>query len=142
MTFDAIVADMDIVWEKREDARSAAEPERSSALKRLLEGARADGYPVMLVSELNAERLNAAITEMLGEDGVNYFTSILASRELVKRYSIALHTLSTPAHRVVALADDERQMNAARASGITHCVALTEALKRGFIPAGFAAIHE
>lgn len=132
MAIDAIVANMDTVWTgNSENAKPAAKYEQSAALKRFLENARDDGYPLLLVSELNAASLNDAISETLGEDGITYFSSILSSSESGSRYDVALHTLATPAHRVVAVGADERGLAEARSSGITQCVPLSDALKSG-----------
>lgn len=132
MAIDAIVANMDTVWTSiEEDAKPAAKCEQNAALKRFLESVRDDGYPLLLVSELNAASLNDAISETLGDDGITYFSSILSSSESGSRYAVALHTLATPAHRVVAVGVDERGLAEARSSGITQCVPLSAALKSG-----------
>jgi len=132
MAIDAIVANMDTVWTRTsEDTKAAAKYEQSVALKRFLESVRDDGYPVLLVSELNAASLNDAISETLGEDGITYFSSILSSSESGSRYELALHTLETPAHRVVAVGVDERGQEEARSSGITQCMPLSDALRSG-----------
>jgi hypothetical protein len=123
MAIEAIVANMDPVW----NARSA---NTNAALKRFLQNARDDGYPLLLVSDLNAARLNAAITEQLGHEGISYFSSILASSETESRYAVALHTLATPADRVVAVSAEERGFEEARSSGITQCMALKDALQQ------------
>jgi hypothetical protein len=47
---------------------------------------------------------------------------------------VALHTLATPAHRVVAVGADERGLEEARSSGITRCVPLSDALRSGSAP--------
>ncbi|CAG9269610.1 hypothetical protein [Paraburkholderia caribensis] len=140
MAIDAIVANMDTVWTNiDENAKSAAKCEQNAALKRFLESVRDDGYPLLLVSELNAASLNDAISEMLGDDGITYFSSILSSSESGSRYAMALHTLATPAHRIVAVDADERGLAEARSSGITQCVPLNDALKSG--PAQFNLVH-
>ena len=132
MAIDAIVANMDTVWTRAgDDRKRAAINEQSAALKRFVESVRDDGYPLLLMSELNAATLNDAISETLGEDGITYFSSILSSSECGSRYEVALHTLAAPAHRVVAVGADERGREEARSSGITHCVALSDALRRG-----------
>ncbi|KAK44010.1 hypothetical protein BG58_28145 [Caballeronia jiangsuensis] len=132
MAIDAIVANMDPVWTSTvEDTKPAVRYEQSAALKRFLQSVRDDGYPLLLMSELNAETLNDAISETLGDDGITYFSSILSSSACISRYEVALHTLATPAHRVVAVGVDEREMEEARNSGITQCVPLSDALRRG-----------
>jgi hypothetical protein len=83
------------------------------------------------MSELNAASLNDAISETLGDDGIAYFSSILSSSESGSRYAVALHTLETPAHRVVAVSADERGLEEARSSGITQCLPLSNALRTG-----------
>jgi len=131
MAIDAIVANMDPVWTcTGEEAKPAAKHE----LKRFLQGVRDDGYPLLLMSELNAASLNHAIGETLGDDGITYFSAILSSSACGTRYAVALHTLATPAHRVVAVGADERGLEEARSSGITRCVPLSDALRRGSAP--------
>lgn len=135
MAIDAIVANMDPVWTSSgEDTKPAAKYEQSAALKRFLQSVRDDGYPLLLMSELNAASLNNAIVETLGDDGIMYFSAILSSSACVARYAVALHTLAMPAHRVVALGADERGLDEARRSGITRCVPLSVALHRGSAP--------
>jgi hypothetical protein len=130
MTIDAIVADMDLMWTGiGKDPRAAAKREQGAALKRLLQRIREDGYQLLLLSELDAGKLNDAICETLGEDGITYFSSILSSSECGSRYAVALHTLATPAHRVVAVGGDERGLEEARRSGISHCLPLRDALR-------------
>jgi hypothetical protein len=124
MAIEAIVANMDPVW----NARSA---NSNAALKRFLQSVRDDGYPLLLVSDLSAASLNDAITEQLGDEGISYFSSILASASSESRYATALHTLATPAHRVVAVGAEEHGFEEARGSGITQCVALNDALRHG-----------
>ncbi|SAK87147.1 hypothetical protein AWB79_06162 [Caballeronia hypogeia] len=132
MAIDAIVADMDTVWTRTGgQEKPAAKHAQDTALRRFLESVRDDGYPLLLVSELNAASLNDAISETLGEDGITYFSSILSESESGSRYAVALHTLATPAHRVVALGADQRGLEEARSSGITQCVPLSDALRRG-----------
>jgi len=135
MTIDAIVANMDPVWTSTgDDAKPAAKHAQSAALKRFLQSARDDGYPLLLMSELNAASLNNAIGETLGDDGITYFSAILSSSACGTRYAVALHTLATPANRVVAVGVDERGLEEARSSGITRCVPLSDALRRGSAP--------
>jgi hypothetical protein len=131
MTIDAIVANMDSVWTGMEPATKHAQ---GAALRRFLQSARDDGYPLLLMSELNAASLNDAISETLGDDGITYFSAILSSRACGTRYAVALHTLATPAHRVVAVGADERGLEEARSSGITQYVPLSDALRRGSAP--------
>jgi hypothetical protein len=135
MAIDAIAANMDPVWTSTgEDTKPAAKYEQSAALRRFLEGVRDDGYPLLLMSELNAASLNNAISETLGDDGITYFSAILSSSACGTRYAVALHTLATPAHRVAAVGVDERGLEEARSSGITRCVPLSDALRRGSAP--------
>jgi len=135
MTIDAIVANMDPVWTSTgDDAKPAAKHAQSAALKRFLQSARDHGYPLLLMSELNAASLNNAIGETLGDDGITYFSAILSSSACGTRYAVALHTLATPAHRVVAVGADERELEEARSSGITRCMPLSDALRRGSAP--------
>jgi hypothetical protein len=81
------------------------------------------------MSDLNAEHLNQAVSEALGEDGITRFSAILSSQRDQDRYAVALHTLETPAHRVMALGSSEQDLQEARASGITRCVHVSEALR-------------
>jgi hypothetical protein len=139
MAIEAIVANMDPVWTASgADAQPAAKRTQSAALKRFLQNVRDDGYPLLLVSDLNAASLNDAITENLGDEGITYFSSILSSGACESRYAVALHTLATPAHRVVAVGAEERGFEEARSSGITQCVALSDALRHGSAPFGRA----
>lgn len=132
MAIDAIVVNMDSVWTNTgRDAQPAAAGELSAALKRFLQGMRDDGYPMLLMSELTAETLNDAISETLGEDAIEYFASILSSSARGSRYTVALHTLATPAHRVVAVDTDEVGLEEARTSGVIQCMPLSDALRSG-----------
>ncbi|KAA0997512.1 hypothetical protein FVF58_48920 [Paraburkholderia panacisoli] len=132
MAIDAIVVNMDSVWTNTgRAAQSAATGELSAALKRFLQCMRDDGYPMLLMSELTAEILNDAISETLGENGIEYFSSILSSSARGSRYAVALHTLATPAHRVVAVEPDEVGLEEARTSGVVQCMPLSDALRSG-----------
>jgi hypothetical protein len=132
MAIDAIVMNMDSVWTSTgSDTKPEATCELSAALKRFLQGTRDDGYPLLLMSELKADVLNDAISQTLGEDGIAYFSSILSSSIRGSRYAVALHTLATPAHRVVAVGADEGGLEEARHWGITQCMPLSDALRSG-----------
>jgi hypothetical protein len=93
MAIDAIVANMDTLWVNTEEAKQTAKIGQHAALKRFLESVRDDGYPLPLVSELNAASLNNAISDTLGDDGIMYFSSIVSSSACDSRYAVALHTL-------------------------------------------------
>jgi hypothetical protein len=135
MAINAIVANMDTVWAATgKGPRQEVTRDERAALKRFLESVRDDGYPLLLMSELNAASLNNAISETLGDDGITYFSAILSSSACGTRYAVALHTLATPAHRVAAVGVDERGLEEARSSGITRCVPLSDALRRGSAP--------
>ena len=132
MAIDAIVANMDSVWtDAGADTQPAVKHEQNTALKRFLQNVRDDGYPLLLMSELSAASLNDAISETLGDDGITYFSAILSSSACGSRYAVALHTLATPAHRVVAVGADESGLEEARSSGITQCMPLSDALRNG-----------
>ena len=129
MAIDAIVANMDHVWSAQAAPRDPAQlNEQGDALKRLLQRIRDDGYPLLLVSDMNAESLNSAISNTLGEDGITWFSAILASQSCSDRYALAVHTLETSPHRLMALGSSEHDLEEARAFGITHCVDLNDAL--------------
>ncbi|SAL77926.1 hypothetical protein AWB74_05258 [Caballeronia arvi] len=135
MAIDAIVANMDSVWTASgKDTKRATQRTNGAALKRFLQTLRDDGYPLLLVSDLDAARLNDAITDKLGDEGITYFSSILSSGARASRYAVALHTLATPAHRVVAVSAEEHGFEEARSSGITQCVALSDALRHTSAP--------
>jgi hypothetical protein len=139
MAIDAIVANMDSVWTAGgRDTKQSAHVHDAS-LKRFLQTMRDDGYPLALVSDLDAARLNDAIADKLGDEGVTYFSSILSSGASESRYAMALHTLATPAHRVVAVSAGEGGFEEARSSGITQCVALRDALRHASAP--FSRAH-
>jgi hypothetical protein len=127
MAIDAIVANMDQVWSAYEDDADKRR-ERYSALKQLVQRIHDDGYPLLLVSDLDAANLNSAISAALGEDGITYFSSILASQPRTDRYALALHTLETPAHRVMALGSSEQALQEARSFGIARCLHLNDVL--------------
>lgn len=132
MAIEAIIANMDIMWTSTDrDGTPVAKYEQGVALKHFLQDVRDEGYPLLLVSELNAASLNDAINETLGEDGVTYFSSILSSSASGSRYAVALHTLETPAHRVVAVGTDRHELEDARSLGITQCIPLIDALRGG-----------
>ncbi|HXZ07126.1 MAG TPA: hypothetical protein VEI25_03625 [Paraburkholderia sp.] len=129
MAIDAIVANMDQVWSTLAAGQDPAQRnEQGDALKRLLQRIRDDGYPLLLLSDMNAENLNSVISDALGEDGITWFSAILASQPHSDRYAVAVHTLETPPHRVMALGSSEHELAEARTFGIGHCVHLNEAL--------------
>ncbi|RZF23881.1 hypothetical protein EVC45_41855 [Paraburkholderia sp. UYCP14C] len=129
MAIDAIVANMDHAWSALAAPRDPAERnEQGDAIKGLLQRIRDDGYPLLLVSDMNAESLNSVISDALGEDGITWFSAILASQPCSDRYAIAVHTLETSPHRVMALGSSEHELAEARAFGIAHCVHLNDAL--------------
>jgi phosphoglycolate phosphatase-like HAD superfamily hydrolase len=130
MAIDAIVANMDHVWLAFNDAQDDDNSERQSDdLKRLLQRIRNDGYPLLLMSDLSAENLYSAINAALGQDGVTWFSAILASRSHTDRFAVAVRTLETSPHRVMALGGSEHELEEARTFGIAHCVHFTEALR-------------
>jgi hypothetical protein len=132
MAIDAIVANMDQVWSAMDDEQAPeARSEQRSALKHLLQRFRDGGYPLLLLSDLNAEYLNSAIGSALGRDGVMYFSAILSSQAVMDRYAVALHTLETLPHRVMALVSSEHELEEARNFGISRCVHLDDALSHG-----------
>lgn len=129
MAIDAIVANMDHVWSTFEDTQNTEDrSERGDALKRLLQRIQEEGYPLLLMSDLKAENLNSAINAALGRDGTNWFSAILSSQSRTDRFAVALHTLETLPHRVMALGSSEDELEEARMFGIAHCVQLSEAL--------------
>jgi hypothetical protein len=129
MAIDAIVASMDHVWSAMDDGQDReAGCEQRSALKHLLQRLKDDGYPLLLMSDLNAEHLNSAISSALGEDGVTYFSAILSSPAETDRYAVALRTLETSPHRVLALGSSDHELHEARTFGIDRCVRLSDAL--------------
>jgi FMN phosphatase YigB (HAD superfamily) len=131
MAIDAVLANMDDVWSTKDDDQdSEGGYERSVALKQLLQRLRDDGYPLLLISDLSAEYLNSAIGSTLGQDGVTYFSAILSSQNSSDRYAVALHTLETAPHRVIALGSSEREFQEARTFGIARCVHLNDALRQ------------
>ncbi|MEM5439428.1 hypothetical protein [Paraburkholderia diazotrophica] len=131
MAIDAIVANMDDVWSTMDDSPdSEAGREQRTALKQLLQRIRDDGYPLLLMSNLSAEYLNRAIGSALGQDGVTYFSAILSSQEFTDRYAIALHTLETAPHRVIALGSSGKELQEARTFGIARWIHLNEALSQ------------
>lgn len=130
MAIDAIVANMDHVWSALADRRDpVVRSEQGDALKRLLQRIKDDGYPLLLMSDMNAENLNSVISDALGEDGVTWFSAILASEPRSNRFAVAVHTLETSPHRVMALGSTEHDLEEARTFGIAHCVHLNEALR-------------
>jgi hypothetical protein len=68
-----------------------------------------------------------------------YFSSIVSSSACDSRYAVVLHTLGTSAHRILAVGADERVLEEARNSGITQCLALSDALHRGWKPFSLAS---
>jgi hypothetical protein len=136
MTIEAIVANMDAVWTESD---ASAQHVAKHALKRFLQSVHDDGYPLLLVSDLNAASLNDAIVDKLGDEGITYFSSILSSSAHASRYAVALHTLETPADRVAAVSAEEHGFDEARNSGITQCVALSDALRHGRAPFSLAS---
>lgn len=129
MAIDAIVANMDHLWSAIDDGEDReAGCEQRSALKYLLQRFRDDGYPLLLMSNLNAGRLNSAINSALGQDGVTYFSAILSSPARTNRYALALHTLEASPHRVIALGSSDHELQEARTFGIDRCVHLNDAL--------------
>jgi hypothetical protein len=139
MAIEAIVANMDAVWT---GSGTNTQTVAKHALKRFLQSVQDDGYPLLLVSDLNAASLNDAIADTLGDEGITYFSSILSSSAYTSRYAVALHTLATPADRVVALSAEEHGFEEARNSGITQCVALSDALRHGSAPFGRACLSD
>jgi hypothetical protein len=131
MTIDAIVANMDHVWSNVDDnVVSTDASECGDALKRFLQGIKDDGYPILLVSNLSAATLNDAINATLGRDGIAYFSAILSAQSLNDRYALALHTLETGAHRVMAVASSESELQEARAFGFASCIHINDAMRR------------
>ncbi|WP_434667035.1 hypothetical protein P5W99_38100 [Paraburkholderia sp. A3BS-1L] len=129
MAIDAIVANMDHVWSAIHDGQdSETTNEQRTAIKHLLQRFRDDGYPLLLMSEMDAGHLNSAISSTLGQDGVMYFSAILSSKPGAERYAVALHTLETPPYRVMALSSSERELQEARSFGIARCLYLEDAL--------------
>ncbi|MFL9935236.1 hypothetical protein P0D88_40425 [Paraburkholderia sp. RL18-103-BIB-C] len=130
MAIDAIVANMDHVWSAFDDRHDSEDrSKQGDALKRLLQRIQDDGYPLLLMSDLNAETLNSAINAALGQDGITWFSAILSSQSRTDRLAVAVHTLETSPHRVMALGSSEHDLEEARAFGIAHCVHLKEALR-------------
>jgi hypothetical protein len=129
MAIDAVVANMDHVWSAI-DGGQHREPgyEQRGELKHLLQRFKDEGYPLLLMSNLNAEHLNSAISSALGQDGVTYFAAILSSPAGADRYAVALHTLETSPHRVIALGSSDHELQEARTFGIDRCVHLNDAL--------------
>jgi len=131
MAIDAILANMDNVWSAIDDGQDTeASHEQCRALKQLLQRLRDDGYPLLLMSDLSAEYLNGAIGSALGQDGLTYFSAILSSQAFADRYAVALRTLETAPHRVIALGSSEREFQEARTFGIARCVHLNDALSQ------------
>jgi hypothetical protein len=130
MAIDAIVANMDHVWSAFNDRQNSEDRNKQGdALKRLLQRIQDDGYPLLLMSDLNAENLNSAISAALGQDGITWFSAILSSQSRTDRFAVAVHTLGTSPHRVMALGSSEHELEEARTFGIAHCAHLSEALR-------------
>ncbi|MFT0172646.1 hypothetical protein ACLKMY_27190 [Paraburkholderia mimosarum] len=80
MAIDAIVANMDQVWSATGDGHNReAGTKQRCALTYLLQRCKEGGYRLLLMSDLNAEQLNSAISSALRHDGVTYFSAILSS---------------------------------------------------------------
>lgn len=131
MAIDAIVANMDHIWSAFDGKQDSEESSKQSdSLKRLLQRIQDDGYPLLLMSDLDAENLNRAISAALGRDGLMFFSAVLSSQSRTNRFAVAVRTLDTSPHRVMALGGTERELEEARTFGIAHCVHLKEALRQ------------
>jgi hypothetical protein len=130
MAIDAIVANMDSVWAGNHETLSG-QPTRSCdlALERFLKTVKDRGYALFLMSSLESADLNRAINAKLGDDGANYFSSILPSKASPSvRYAVALHTLGTQADRIIAVGASSKEREEARDSGITQWVNIEDAI--------------
>ena len=129
MAIDAIVANMDPVWNANQVSGKSQTRSYTPALERFLQDVRAKGFPLLLMSDMKSADLNRAIHEQLGEEGINYFSSILPSEAAPDlRYAMALHTLGTQADRIVAVGVSQHHQDEARDSGITRWVHLADVL--------------